>query len=453
MRFLALLVLCCLCLGGTATAKPVIDIQTATLPNGAVIWLNHDPHLPIVSMHLTLLRSGSANDPPSKAGLANMMAQMLTEGAGQWDSRGFQAELDNAGITLGFGVDRDDLFGVVYASQMQSEKAFSLLHAALNQPLFEGRDLTRLQASALADLRDSASDPEWQIARLTNAIVFADHPYAANSGGTLASIPKITPRDLQLALRQRLHPSLLRVSFAGNITLDQAAAVVTRLTADWPSGPLPELPRALPDQAFAPRTILHPNQIPQTLITMVWRDLRRTDPDDAAAHVLTHILGGGFGSRLTQTIREEKGLTYGVTAERQEWIATPRFEVSLSTKNETAAEAITLTTQITKGMCQSPVTAAELNDAKAYLIQSQPMRFTSLRTTSSQMNALQAAGLPASYLTTRQTAIAAVTAADVQRVAQRVFCTANQGPVTLLVGQPDGIQVDKTLTTLPGFTN
>ncbi len=432
--------------------KPVITVQTATLPNGAIIWLNHDPRLPIISMHMTFLNAGAIQDKPYKAGQTTLLSQLLTEGAGKRDSQAFHAALDNAGISLDFGADRDDFFGAVYTTKAQSDLAFSLLRDALNTPRLDGDDLNRLRAAGQARLQENMGMPDWKIARLTNAVVFAGHPYADNIGGTLQSLQNINTRDMQDALKAIQNPAQLRVSFAGDITLDQATTIIRQLTSDWQVRPMLPPPPAPGPDTFPATVTLHPIAIPQTFIAVIRPGLSHADPDFAAAQVMTHILGGGFGSRLTQTLREEKGLTYGINADMVERTAAPSFEITMSTKNETAGTSLDLIAKITHGMCAAPVSDAELTTAKSYLIHSLPMRFTSLDATTSQMNGMQAINLQPSYLTDSIAAIAAVTQTDVQRAANRVLCQ-DKSPSILLVGQPKGIKVDKTLTTLPGFAN
>ncbi len=454
LRFFA--IISCLFLSYPAFAeapqKPVIDIQTTVLPNGAQIWVNYDPRLPIISMHMTLLRGGAYHDPAAKAGQTQILAQMLTEGAGKRDSKAFQESLDNDGIHLDFRADRDDFFGSVYTAKERADIAFSLLSDALNTPLLAQDDLTRIRAGAMSQLRENMGMPAWKIARLTNAITFGSHPYAQNTGGTLHSLPSITPADLQHILQERRNAGQLRISFAGDITLAAARTLVTNLTQSWPALTTPDDVPALGADSFPATTTLHPLAIPQTFIAITRPGLPLNDPDYAAAQVMTHILGGGFGSRLTQILREEKGLTYGINADLVDRVAAPSFEISLSTKNDKANTALTLINTITTQMCDQAVQQDELTNAKSYLIHSVPMHFTSLDATSSQMNAMQAAGLPASYLTDHLAAIAAVTQADVQRVAKRILCTRKE-PTRLLVGQPANVIVDKTLTTLPGFIN
>ncbi|MES2729178.1 MAG: pitrilysin family protein [Pseudomonadota bacterium] len=435
-----------------ATLRPIIEVQQATLPNGAQIWVNHDSRLPVISISLTLLRGGAYPDAPEKAGQTQLLAQMLTEGAGKLNSQEFQAQLDNDGIQLDFVSDRDNFFGSLYTATDHATMAFALLNDALNTPHLQGQDLARNRAAMLSRLRQNMGQPEWKIARLVNATVFADHPYGQNIGGTLDSLPRITAQDLRQALAVRRNPAQLRISFAGDITLEQARIVTQHLTQTWPAQNVPASVPALPHTTFPAKTVLHPLDIPQSFIAVTMPGINHADPDYAAAQVMAHILGGGFGSRLTQTLREENGLTYGVTADMTDRDAAPSFDITLSTKNEAAGNVLTLIAQITTGLCDAPPSEDELRDAQSYLIHSLPMHFASFRNTSAQMNAMQAAGLPLSYMVDHLRDIAAVTQADVQRVSRRILCS-KTGPTRLLVGQPAQVKPDQTVTALPGFTN
>jgi zinc protease len=188
--------------------------------------------------------------------------------------------------------------------------------------------------------------------------------------------------------------------------------------------------------------------IPQTIIEMMQPGISRDDPDYYAATVMDFILGGsGFGSRLTEEVREKRGLTYGINTGFYMMDHLKAYTVSTSTRNETAAEVMDLIRQEWGKMGAVPVSDKELTDAKSYLIGSLPLALSSTDRIADLLLGLRLDGLPIDYLDSRKAKIEAVTGADVQRVAKRLLTPDDLTIVT--VGKPENVTYDVKLDTLP----
>ena len=205
-----------------------------------------------------------------------------------------------------------------------------------------------------------------------------------------------------------------------------------------------ETPAAAPDVppgAFAGdgRTLVVRNRVPQSVVTFGHRGIERKDPDFYAAYVANHILGGGgFGSRLTEEVREKRGLAYSVYSYLYPNDYAPLWMGGVGTNNLQVADSLDLIRREIERMRAGEVTAEELKDAETYLTGSFPMRLTSNDAVAGLLVGIQREDLGLDYLETRNDYIEAVTLDEVRRVAKRLYDP--EQLLTVVVGDPAGVQ-------------
>ena len=166
--------------------------------------------------------------------------------------------------------------------------------------------------------------------------------------------------------------------------------------------------------------------------------IKRKDPDFYAAYLMNHILGGGgFSSRLTQEIREKRGLVYSIDTNLLTLDHAAVVQGALGTKNASVAEAMALVKQEWKRMREEGPTADELADAKLFLTGSYALRFGSTIAIANSLVGVQLENFPPDYFAKRNGYIDAVTLDDVKRVAKRLL---DPDSLTfVIVGEPDGV--------------
>lgn len=424
-----------------------LDIEVVTSPRGITAWLVRDETLPMVAMNFSFRDAGAAFDPVDKQGLAQMASNMMDEGAGEYDSQAFQRALANHSISLHFSSGRDYFGGSFQTLNHHADLAFELLRLALHEPRFDEEPLARMRASNIARIRSSLTDPQWMAARVMNDVAFAGHPYARNAGGTISSLQAITSDDLRAFVNTRLSRDRLVIGVAGDITPDEL-----RRRLDQVFAPLPEraVPSAVPDIRIrgGGSVTLYPQDIPQTVISIIQPGIPHEDPEYHAAVVMNYILGAsGFGSRLMEEIRERRGLTYGIYSSLWGLEHVDALSISASTANENVGEVIELVRAELRRLRDEPVTAAELADAQSYLIGSMPLTLSSVSNIAGMVRDLQLDRRSIDYLDRRAGLIEAVSADDIQAVARRLLEPDNL--TVILVGQPRHIEPTRTMDALP----
>lgn len=402
-------------------------LETQFIPNdlGIEAWLVQDPTLPIISMRFAFRNAGSKNETPETQGLARLVSNTLDEGAGELDSQSFQKELLDQSITLSFSSSRDHFSGTLRTRTETANRAYELLGLALTEPRFDAAPVERMRAANIARIRSSLSDPSWRTARIFYDRIFQGHPYALNSGGTVATLSNLSPGNLQNYVDTHFSRDRLSVAIVGQITPQQAAVALNTMFGALPAeAPTtqPPLENALDDDPAASnesRIYLHEMEIPQSVMQMALPAVPRAHPDYYPLVVMNHIFGGGgFGSRLTEEIREKRGLTYGIHSGLWQFDHAALLTINVSTANETAEEVLGLIQTEMERMQAEPVGAEELNNAQSYLTGSLPLMLDSTGGIANIVNGLQLEELPPNYFDTYPDKIRAVSAEDIQRMAQ-----------------------------------
>lgn len=437
MRLLIALAVVLFALPAQAADK-FLDIEEVTSPGGIKAWLVEDHSIPVIAMEFGFKGAGASLNPPDKQGLAQMLSNTMDEGAGELDSQTFQKELRDQSISLSFSASRDDFFGSLKTLTSNKKRAFELTSLSVTKPRFDKEPVDRMRASNQARVRSSLTDPDWINARVLNDVTFHGHVYAQNSGGTLSSLEKIGPEELRAFHKNYIGKNNLVVSVAGDITKEELAATLDNVFGGLPTVTLPPEPADVTVQNQGEITVFK-KEIPQTVIEMIQPGLDRHDADYQIAQVMNFVLGSsGFGSRLTEEVREKRGLTYGIYTYFMDLKHFDGLDVSTSTENKNAGEVIRLTKLEWDRMKNEPITAEELKDAKTYLIGSLPLSLTSTDSIAGLLLSLQIDDMPVDYLDKRETAIQNATIEDVQRVAKRLLDTSKM--TIVMTGNPEGVE-------------
>lgn len=423
-------------------ARAAIEVERVVSPGGIEAWLVRDERTPVISMQFSF-DGGTALDPEGREGAANMMAALLTEGAGDMPATVFQERLADAAISLEFSADRDRISGSVRTVTDNAGIAWDMARTALTAPRFDEDAVERVRAQVLASLRRELQDTSTVASQVFRNTVYAGHPYGRPPRGTQETVARIGRDALQAVFRDRIARDNLLVAVAGDITPDELGPALDRVFGALPERSAPfEMPRA--EAKGAGEIVLVPRPTPQTVVQVGHGGILRADPDWYAATIVNYVLGGGsFSSRLMQEIRVERGLTYGVSSGIAYWDRGALAIAAGSTANETADEFAQLLKAEWERMAAEGPTTEELADAKTYLTGSFPLSFTSTGAIARILLSVRQEDLGIDFLDRRNALIEAVTAEDARRVARRLLDRSRL--LTVVVGAPDGIEPTRVI--------
>jgi zinc protease len=396
-----------------------VNIQEVTSPGGITAWLVEDYTVPIVTLNLAF-RGGSAQDPDNRAGLANMMSALLDEGAGDLDSAAFQTKLQDLNIDLSFDAGRDAFFGNLRTLSQHQDEAFDLLRLALTEPRFDEEPMARIRGQILSSLRRSETDPNEIAGKAWGRVLFDGHPYGRPTEGELETVAAITADDLRAFHERTIGRDNLYVAVVGAIDAETLGRELDRVFGALPEETdLKPVPEATPREGVRERVGL---AVPQTVIRMGGKALKRDDPDFIPAYIANHILGGGsFSSRMYEEIREKRGLAYSVGTGLAAYDRAGAYVAAAATRADTAQTAIDVMTDEIRRFAAEGPTEQELAKAKSYLIGNYALRFDDSRKIARQLISIQLDELGIDYIDRRNDLVRATTLDQVQRAAERVF--------------------------------
>jgi len=420
---------------GSTTLTEALEITPVKSPGGIEAWLVEDHKNPIITIRASFA-GGSRTDPPGKPGLAYLVSGLLDEGAGNLDSPTFQKVLEENSISLSFNT-RTDTFSTSLSTLTEtSEKAFHLMRLAMTEPRFDAEPFARIRSQVIAGLRSRRENPKRIAGRVWWKAAFPDHPYGMARRGTEATLAQITKDDLQAYVKSQFVRQGLFIGVVGDITPERLSQVLDQVFGTLPlHSEAPTIKTTTP--AAVGETMIVERPLPQSVVVFGHKGILRDDPDWCAATVLFEILAGGFGSRLTEEIREKRGLTYGVSAYPLPLDYVGLVVGSVSTMNARVRESINLVRQIWGEFGEHGPTDQEVRDAKAYINGSYGLRFTDSGTIAGLLTAVQRSKLGIDYINRRPDLIEAVSLEDLRRVAKRLF---KVDELTFaIVGKPDGV--------------
>ena len=418
-----------------ASAPRAIDLGPA-----ATVWFEEDHTVPMVALTVAL-PAGSAYDPAGKPGLAAFAAYLFNEGAGNLRSEAYQAELANRAIQLSMSPDRDWLILSVNVLSSQAKDAFRLFALALQHPRFDADAIARVRAQMLQAIQQDSADPAAVAADRFYRVYFGDHPYGHPIGGDAAGLNAIRAADLRSFAATHWVRGGAKITVSGDI--DPATlATLLHATFDPLAAAAPPAPPPVLRPAPAGETMVA-MPVPQATAVFGLPGLARADKDYLAGYVANYIVGGGgFSSRLTDEVREKRGLTYGISTGFSDYRNGGMVLGQVATRQDAMAASLTVVRQVLADYAAHGPTAAELADAKTYLTGSYPLAFASNVGISSQLNAFERAGLPIGYVARRNGLIAALTLDQVKRAAARLF---DPSRLTVVVGG----SIKNTISTKP----
>lgn len=405
-------------------ALAAIPIQHWTQASGAQVYLVESPAIAMVDVEIDF-DAGSRRDPPEQAGLASMMAGMLEKGvhakngAAALDENELSEAWADLGAQFGAGASADRLnFSLRSLTDPDLfDKAVALAAREIAEPSFPEPIWQRERQRVQAALKESYTRPGTVIGRAYAKAVYGAHPYGYEM--TEATLARISVADMRAAHAAGVVACRARISMVGAVTRAQADAMATRLLSRLPQVPCASLP-PLPEVAeVAPLTqpaeIRLPFDAAQAHVLIGQPGFKRADPDYFALTVGNYILGGGgFVSRLTNEVREKRGLTYGVSSHFSPGLHAGSFTVGLQTRSDQAAQAVELVRQVVSDFVAKGPSEAELQAAKDNLIGGFALRIDSNRKLLGNIAGIAWNNLPLDYLDTWTQQVDKVSVADIK---------------------------------------
>jgi zinc protease len=401
------------------------------LDSGLVLLTSEQRALPMVSIEL-LIDAGSRYEPENQAGLANLTAKLLTYGTQRRSALQISEALDFIGASLSTDSGEDVASVSLTILKKDLAMGLDLLAEILTQSTFPQGEIDRQKQAVIASIRAREEDPGAVAATKFAAALFPQSPYGRPVEGTEVTVKGLQRKSLQDFFSGYYRPNRAIISVVGAIGEKEIAQALNRAFSGWNKGE-PSGKMLVPTNIGAAQQLQINKDLTQSNIILGHNGVTRGNPDYYAVQVMNYILGGGgFSSRVMDSIRNERGLAYSVYSYFAAEKSHGSFQFVMQTKNETALEAIQIARDEIRRIREAPVSEQELNDAKDYLIGSFPLRFDTNRKVAGFLAQVEYYQLGLNYPEQYAGLIRKVTREDVQRVAKEYLRP--EQLITVIVG-------------------
>jgi len=430
LRFLA----CALVLALAQSAHAILPIEHWETARGAKVYFVQNRDLPMLDVSVDF-PAGAGFDEAAKSGVASMTSNMLRLGAAGMDEDEIARRVADVGAQFNarFDSDRAGVGLRTLSSAKERKQALDILARIVTQPAFPANVLEREKVRLIGALKEADTKPDTIVSRTFSRMLYRDHPYGLRTAGEVATVSKMTRDDLDAFHRGHYVAERAIVAIMGDVTREDAAAIAEAVTAGLPAGkaggadisPVPPLAKG--------ETTWVTHQATQSHILVGALGISRGDPDFFPLFVGNHVLGGGgFTSKITEEVRQKRGLAYSASSYFSPMLREGPFVVGMQTQASQAGAALEVVRKTIADFVAQGPTAKELAAAKKNIIGGFPLRIDSNRKIHEYLALIGFYRLPLTYLDDFTKNVEAVTTASIRTAFQKRIDPARM--VTVVVG-------------------
>ncbi len=411
-------------------ANAAVKIQHWQTSSGSQVYFVENHDLPILDMSVNF-PAGSSRDTKQTSGVAGVTKYLMTLGADGMNEEAITNQFADIGAILGGELDLDRAAFKLRTLTSEQAKALAVFNKILHKPDFPQAILEREKTRIVAGLQEAATQPESISNKAFMQAMYGTHPYSLDESGEIETINAMKREDLVAFYQQYYTAKSAVIALIGDMTETQARAIAEDVSKGLPQGAaIPKIAPVNLPQAPNTQNIAHPAS--QAHILLGYPGIKRGDADYFPLYVGNYILGGGgFVSRLTEEVREKRGLVYSVYSYFMPMGELGPFQIGLQTKKEQAADALKVVNETVAKFMQNGVTEKELKAAKSNIIGGFPMRIDSNNKILDYLGVIGFYQLPMTYLDDFNKEIAKVTTAQIKDAFNRRVKPANFVAVTV----------------------
>ena len=401
-----------------ATANAAVKINHWQTASGSDVYFVENHDLPIVDVAVNF-PAGSARDTLATSGTAGVTRYMMTLGADGMNEEVITNKFADIGAILGGELDADRAAFKLRTLTSESTKALETFKQILHKPDFPQVVLEREKTRIIAGLKESATQPESISSKAFMRALYPNHAYGLDESGEIDTITAMKREDLIAFYNTFYSAKSATIALIGDMTQAQAKAIADNIAAGLPQGSaVAKIAEVTLPTAGNTQNINHPAS--QAHILLGSTGIKRGDADYFPLYVGNYILGGGgFVSRLTEEVREKRGLVYSVYSYFMPMAELGPFQIGLQTKKEQAGDAMKVVNATVAKFIQNGVTEKELKAAKDNLTGGFPMRIDSNGKILDYLSVIGFYKLPLTYLDDFNKEISKVTTKQIKDAFQR----------------------------------
>ncbi|MFM6929125.1 MAG: M16 family metallopeptidase [Bdellovibrio sp.] len=349
---------------GSFTLKPFKEV---VLDNGLKIIYVRDETLPRVSFTM-LVKTGNMQEPVAEAGLNAMTAYLLEQGTQSRDAMKIADEFGQMGSSLDINPGYD--VTTIYADSLTSsaEKMLDVFSDVIMNPAFKDMEIARMRSQVMSALKKKVDNPSSYADEQMDLFLFGEHPYGRDVNGTVDGVKALTKQEIIKHYLTFYRPNNTTMAVVGQFD-DAFEKQVQDIFSKWTKRTIPVVAVTTPPPIDRLQVkLIVKKGLKQTQIRLSQVGIDRKDSDFIPLRLANEALGGSFGSRLNQKVRDDLGLTYSIYSSFDVRKERGSFDISTFTKNETAAKALDETLKVVADYDAGGATDAEVTASRNQLV-------------------------------------------------------------------------------------
>ncbi|PHR55382.1 MAG: peptidase M16 [Arcobacter sp.] len=350
-----------------------LDVNGTKVP----MIFESDNRLPIVSMQIVFQNGGSISN-TKHAGLARAVAKMYGEGTKALGSKGFAEKLDAKAIHISASTGSETFVFELSCLKEHMAEGVQALGELLKDPNLSEDALDQVKTVTLGEIQRKSTDFDYVAGKTLKELMFKNTVLALPSIGTTKSVGELKIEDIKSFINEHIVSSRVIVVAGGDLSTEEANASIQSILSSLKVGQTAELPYFKVHPKTQEEIIRKKTEQAYVYFGAPF-DMKTGDEDYYKSRVAIFILGSsGFGSRLMEEIRVKKGLAYSAYGRVSVSKSSSYFSGYLQTKLETQDEAQKSVNEVIKIFVEDGVTQDELDQAKKFLLGSEPLRVETL---------------------------------------------------------------------------
>ncbi|MCG9973302.1 M16 family metallopeptidase [Christiangramia crocea] len=396
------------------------DIWEMNLPSGMKVLGITNKEVPLVQFSLEI-KGGQLLEKPAKAGISNMLAELMTKGTAKRTPAELEEAIELLGASIYINAETEKITISGNTLSKNYSETIELVKEILLEPRWDQKEFELIKQQTLSQLQQEKGDPNSIAQNEFKKLIYGEKNILSyNELGTPETVNNISLEDLQNYYEENLSPLASSFLVVGAIEKDRALAPVRAISANWPPKNIdfPEITEIRSPE----KSKIYFYDVPgakQSVFAFGSPALSATHEDFYPAEVMNYRLGGGgFASRLTQELREGKGYTYGIRSRFIDRSYIGPFMISSGVRTNITYEAAELVRDILKEY-PSTFSQEDLDVTKSYMIKSNARRFETLGAKLNMLREINDYGYEYDFIKNRESKVEELNVLDIQDLARK----------------------------------
>ena len=339
-----------------------------TLPNGLKLVLVPDDHVESACFGL-FVASGSRHEAAKDAGISHFIEHMLFKGTASRSALAISQAIEGRGGNFNAYTSEEGTCFYAYLPCDYLPAAVDMISDMFVNAAIPDAEFARERQVILEEIKMYADEPDSVASENLSRALFPDNALGLPIAGSAATLDKMTPQALRGYIRRAYVPAATTAVVAGRFEPAAARALVEKALGGLAGGkPLSYVPvnmRKRPE-----KEVRAERDIQQVQLALGFRTfgVRAPARKKYAANVFDGLMGRSMSSRLFQSVREKRGLSYDIRSQLQFFEETGGWAVTAGLATGRVAQAVeAIEREFARIRAKKPG-ASELKRTKEYLV-------------------------------------------------------------------------------------